>query len=123
MNGGVEDILASPSLAASGAHNSGSQSFWAQRAGDTVLCACCSGAKCEFQDALILFSERKISNAQSIIAALELANAQHKPLVIIAEDVDGEALTTLVLNRCRHCSATVIAVGSVPVIATKRGCE
>ena len=57
------------------------------------------GAKCEFQDALILFSERKISNVQSIIPALELANAQRKPLVIIAEDIDGEALTTLVLNR------------------------
>ena len=59
----------------------------------------CPGAKCEFQDALILFSERKISNVQCIIPALELANAQHKPLVIIAEDIDGEALTALVLNR------------------------
>jgi len=57
------------------------------------------GAKCEFQDALILFSERKISSAQALIPALELANAQRKPLVIIAEDIDGEALTTLVLNR------------------------
>jgi len=58
-----------------------------------------AGAKCEFQDALILFSERKISSAQCLIPALELANAQRKPLVIIAEDIDGEALTTLVLNR------------------------
>lgn len=59
------------------------------------------GAKCEFQDALILFSERKISSAQSVIPALELANTQRKPLVIIAEDIDGEALTTLVLNRIK----------------------
>jgi len=58
-----------------------------------------AGAKCEFQDALILFSERKISSAQCLIPALEVANAQRKPLVIIAEDIDGEALTTLVLNR------------------------
>ena len=59
----------------------------------------CPGAKCEFQDALVLFSEKKISSVQSIIPALELANVQRKPLVIVAEDVDGEALSTLVLNR------------------------
>ena len=58
-----------------------------------------SGAKCEFQDALVLFCEKKISSVQTIIPALELANQARKPLVIIAEDVDGEALSTLVLNR------------------------
>jgi len=58
-----------------------------------------AGAKCEFQDALVLFCEKKVSNVQAIIPALELANTQRKPLVIIAEDVDGEALSTLVLNR------------------------
>lgn len=57
------------------------------------------GAKCEFQDALVLFSEKKISSIPSIIPALELANRERKPLVIIAEDVDGEALSALVLNR------------------------
>jgi chaperonin GroEL len=59
------------------------------------------GAKVEFQDALILFSEKKISSVQSIIPALELANAQRKPLIIIAEDIDGEALSTLVVNRLK----------------------
>lgn len=59
------------------------------------------GAKVEFQDALILYSEKKISTVQSIIPALELANAQRKPLVIIAEDIDGEALSTLVVNRLK----------------------
>jgi chaperonin GroEL len=64
------------------------------------LCIVCfSGAKCDFQDALVLYSEKKISSVQSIIPALELANTHRKPLVIIAEDVDGEALSTLVLNR------------------------
>ena len=58
-----------------------------------------SGAKCEFQDAMVLFSEKKISNVQSLIPALELANTQRKPLVIVAEDVDGDALSTLVLNK------------------------
>lgn len=58
-----------------------------------------SGAKVEYNDALVLFSEKKISSVQSIIPALEIANTQRKPLVIIAEDIDGEALSTLVLNR------------------------
>lgn len=58
-----------------------------------------SGAKVEYQDALILFCEKKISSVQTIVPALELANAQRKPLIIIAEDIDGEALSTLVVNR------------------------
>lgn len=47
----------------------------------------------------MLLSEKKISSVQSIVPALELANQHRKPLVIVAEDVDGEALSTLVLNR------------------------
>lgn len=57
------------------------------------------GAKCEFQDCLILLSEKKISSVQSLVPALEMANSQQKPLLIIAEDIDGDALTTLVYNR------------------------
>ncbi|GFY06289.1 heat shock protein 60A [Trichonephila clavipes] len=59
------------------------------------------GAKIEYQDALVLFSEKKISSVQSIIPALELANSKRKPLIIVAEDVDGEALSTMVLNRLK----------------------
>lgn len=58
-----------------------------------------SGQKCEFQDAYLLLSEKKISSVQSIVPALEIANQHRKPLIIVAEDVDGEALSTLVLNR------------------------
>lgn len=53
----------------------------------------------EFEDAFVLFSEKKISSIQQVLPALELANAQRKPLLIIAEDIEGEALTTLVINR------------------------
>ncbi|KIH60583.1 chaperonin GroL [Ancylostoma duodenale] len=59
------------------------------------------GAKVEYEKALVLLSEKKISNVQDIVPALELANKVRKPLVVIAEDVDGEALTTLVLNRLK----------------------
>jgi chaperonin GroEL len=58
-----------------------------------------AGSRVEFENALILFSEKKISNIQQVIPALELANVKRKPLLIIAEDVDGEAITTLVINR------------------------
>lgn len=59
------------------------------------------GAKVEYQDALLLFSETKISSIQSIVPALELSHSMKKPLIIIAEDIDGEALTALVLNRLK----------------------
>lgn len=64
-----------------------------------VYCPFIIGQKCEFQDAYVLLSEKKISSVQSIVPALEIANQHRKPLVIVAEDVDGEALSTLVLNR------------------------
>lgn len=59
------------------------------------------GNKVEFQDALLLITEKKISTAQAIIPALELAVNQRKPLVIISEDLDGDALTTLIINKLK----------------------
>ncbi len=52
-------------------------------------------------DALILITDKKITNVQDILPLLEQVVQNGRKLVIIAEDVEGEALTTLVLNRLR----------------------
>ncbi|GAB7343711.1 hypothetical protein MBLNU457_1691t1 [Dothideomycetes sp. NU457] len=58
-------------------------------------------AKVEFEKPLILLSEKKISAVQDIIPALEASQQLRRPLVIIAEDIDGEALAVCILNKLR----------------------
>ncbi len=56
---------------------------------------------CEFEDAYILIYEEKISTLKSVVPLLEWAHRERKHLLIIAEDIEGEALAGLVLNKLK----------------------
>ncbi|KAG0697841.1 chaperonin GroL [Suillus ampliporus] len=66
--------------------------------------------KVEFEKPFILLSEKKISLLQDILPSLETAATARRPLVIIAEDLDGEALAACILNKLR---------GQLQVVAVK----
>jgi chaperonin GroEL len=72
----------------------------------------------ELEDPFILLHDKKISNMKDILPLLEQSMQMDKPMLIIAEDIDGEALSTLVVNKVR--GTLKVATVKAPGFGAKR---
>ncbi|XP_068664701.1 chaperonin CPN60-2, mitochondrial-like [Aristolochia californica] len=57
--------------------------------------------KCELEEPLILIHEKKISSMNAVVKVLEMALKRQRPLLIVSEDIESDALATLILNKLR----------------------
>ena len=75
--------------------------------------------KCEFEDCLVLVHQKKITSINTLLPVLNHTVSSGKPLLIVSDDVDGEALTTLVINKSvgklRVCAVKAPAFGDEKV--------
>ena len=73
----------------------------------------------EYEDVHIFICNKKISTVRELVPALEAAMRTGKPLLIIAEDIEGEALTALVINRLKN----VLNVAAVKAPGLRRASQ
>jgi len=72
----------------------------------------------QMEEPLILLYDRKLTSLKSLVKTLEYCIAQSKPLVVIAEDIDGEALAGLIVNKAR--GTLQVAAAKAPGFGDKR---